>query len=110
PNYGPNYAPARFAEMPQAKGHSKAALARAMERLFELGRIETQEVKREGKGGTKTIITEPPNPTPEPIPNTSPEPSRTTPEHTPRTHSPLKGGPGAASEARAPDPLEGQEQ
>lgn len=104
PNPGPNYAPARFAEMPQAKGHSKTALGKAMERLFELGRIEARQVKREGKGTTKTIIVEAPNPTPEPIPNTSPEPSRTPPEHTPRTHSPLTGGNGRALGGDAPAP------
>lgn len=73
PNVGPNYAPARFAQMPGAKGYSKHDLARAMEQLFHSGAIETREIKRKGKD-TKTIIaeagtgtSEPPS---EPVPNT----------------------------------------
>ena len=57
PNLSTNYAPARFAEMPEAKGHSKQELAKAMERLLHLGLIETREVKRKGSQ-TKTIIVE----------------------------------------------------
>ncbi|MEE4152566.1 MAG: AAA family ATPase [Erythrobacter sp.] len=58
PNPSANYAPAQFAQMTEAKGVGKAKLARAMERLFGIGAIEVKEVKREGKGGTKTIIVE----------------------------------------------------
>ena len=57
PNIGPNYAPARFAEMTEAKGMTKAKLARAMERLLHLGKIKTEQMKRKGND-TKTIIVE----------------------------------------------------
>jgi len=57
PNLGPNYAPARFAEMPEAKGMTKQRFAAAMERLFVTGAIATEEVKRKGSS-TKTIIVE----------------------------------------------------
>ncbi|UVI39241.1 AAA family ATPase [Qipengyuania spongiae] len=57
PNLGSNYAPARFAEMTEAKGLPKGKLARAMERLLYVGRIETQQVKRKGSD-KKTIIAE----------------------------------------------------
>lgn len=54
---GPNYAPARFANMTEAKGVKKPALARAMERLFHIGAIELVEVKRKGSE-TKKVIAE----------------------------------------------------
>lgn len=57
PNLGPNYAPARFAEMTEAKGLPKPKLARALERLLHVGKIKTEEVKRKGSS-TKTIIVE----------------------------------------------------
>lgn len=57
PSMGANYAPARFAEMTEAKGLPKAKLARAMERLLHTGKIKTEVVKRKGSD-TKTIIVE----------------------------------------------------
>lgn len=57
PSFGPNYAPARFAEMIEAKGVSKAKLARAMERLIHVGTIKTEQIKRKG-ADMKTIIVE----------------------------------------------------
>lgn len=57
PSMGANYAPARFAEMTEAKGLPKAKLARAMERLLHVGKIKTEVVKRKGSD-TKTIIVE----------------------------------------------------
>lgn len=57
PNMGANYAPARFAEMTEARGVSKVKLARAMERLLSIGRIETKQIKRKGSD-MKTIIVE----------------------------------------------------
>lgn len=57
PKLGPNYAPSRFAEMPEAKRLPKAELIKAMERLLHLGVIETREVKRKGSE-TKTILVE----------------------------------------------------
>jgi RecA-family ATPase len=57
PNLSTNYAPARFAEMPEAKGHAKVELTKAMERLLHLGVIEVRQVKHKGSQ-TKTIITE----------------------------------------------------
>ena len=106
PSIGPNYAPARFAEMTEARGVTKKALARAMERLFHVGAITTKEVRREGKGATKTIIVEAqpntPEPTPEPVPNyfpERPEPSHRTP---PNIHPISKDISGAAFRAAAP--------
>lgn len=105
PNPGPNYAPSRFASMPEAKGVTKATLTRAMERLFKAGEITTIQVKREGKGDTKTIIVETsqttPERTPEPIPNTTPEPSRTPPDHPPEHTLIDKSISGAATQAAA---------
>lgn len=57
PNHGPNYAPARFAEMTEAKGLSKVEFARAMERLLHLGVIKVRQVKHKGSQ-TKAIIAE----------------------------------------------------
>ncbi len=44
PYPGRGYAPAIFAEMPQAKGYRAKALATAQERLFNAGRIEVRKV------------------------------------------------------------------
>ena len=106
PSPGPNYAPAQFEGMPEAKGYKKAALKSAMDRLFRMERIASEVVERPGKSGTKTIITEvAPN-----FPNASPNASRThfpngpelPPEH-PRTHTHIpKGISGAAPQAAAP--------
>jgi RecA-family ATPase len=41
---GRAYAPAKFEDMPQAKGYKKAALAKAQERLFNSGRIEVKQI------------------------------------------------------------------
>jgi RecA-family ATPase len=57
PNLATNYAPARFAEMPEAKGLAKVELAKAMERLLHLGVIEVRQVKHKGSQ-TKSIIAE----------------------------------------------------
>lgn len=107
PNIGPNYAPTRFAEMPEAKGLSKSALARAMERLFQIGEIAAIEVKREGKGTTKTIIVEAskqaPELPPEPVPNTVTEPALTPPELPPALTYIDKSISGAAFGAAAPE-------
>ena len=107
PSPGSNYAPARFAEMTEAKGLPNHKLARAMERLFHIGAITTKQVKREGKGSTKTIIVEAdptaPEPAPERAPTTFPERSRTSTEHPP-AHPPYTTYiQGAATKAAAPD-------
>lgn len=57
PNLATNYAPARFAEMPEAKGLAKVELAKAMERLLHLNVIEVRQVKHKGSQ-TKSIIAE----------------------------------------------------
>lgn len=89
-NIGPNYAPARFAEMTEAKGLSKNALTRAMERLFHICAIETNEIKRKGND-KKTIIVE-----------ADPTPSERLSEPRPNTHSISKDISGTAHEAAAP--------
>jgi RecA-family ATPase len=58
PNSGPNYAPTQFEGMPEAKGLKKAALRRAMDRLYANMRIMSVEADRPGKSGRKTIIVE----------------------------------------------------
>ncbi|MBH0114218.1 AAA family ATPase [Novosphingobium sp. YJ-S2-02] len=101
PAPGPNYAPSQFEGMPQAKGLKKAALKRAMERLFMMGKLTTATVERPGKSAQKTILVEVPERSPNAsrtlVPN-DPEPR---PER-PRTHTlipkGIKGaGPGAPS-------------
>ena len=107
PSPGPNYAPAQFDGMPEAKGYKKQALKGAMDRLFRMGRIASEVVDRPGKSGTKTIVVEvSPN-----FPNASPNASRTpfpnTPEprpEPPRTHTvSTTYYRGAAPEPAAPD-------
>ncbi|QQN74830.1 AAA family ATPase [Croceicoccus sp. YJ47] len=107
PSIGPNYAPARFAEMTEAKGLRKPALARAMERLFHMGAITTEQVKRKGND-TKTIIVEAipdaSEPASEPLPNTTSEPIRTPFRTVPNTHPIYKYIPGAGPDGpRPPD-------
>lgn len=58
PSPGPNYAPSQFEGMTQAKGHSRAALKQAMERLFTLGLIESHTYRNKTKGRDVTIIRE----------------------------------------------------
>lgn len=60
PSPGPNYAPSQFEGMPQAKGFKRKALKAAMDRLFDMGVIETMQVERpgKGKGETKSVIVE----------------------------------------------------
>ncbi|MCV0384261.1 MAG: AAA family ATPase [Erythrobacter sp.] len=103
PSPGPNYAPAQFSGQALAKGFGKAPLKRAMDRLFHIGRIEAVEVTRPGKSGTKTIIREVPERSPEPFPNTVPERPELTARTTPHTHSIPKGIMGAAHRAAAPN-------
>jgi RecA-family ATPase len=104
PSSGPNYAPAQFEGMPEAKGLKRGSLKRAMERLFATGEIETFEHKVPGKGRTVTLIREPKTPperTPERLPNTGPEHTRTvhpnTPPHTPYTYGNNGRGPSGAA-------------
>lgn len=58
PAPGTNYAPTQFEGMPEAKGHKKAALKRAMDRLYANVRIRTEVVERPGKSDKKSIIVE----------------------------------------------------
>jgi len=58
PSPGPNYAPAQFEGMPEAKGLKKPALKRAMDRLYTTMRIRTETVDRPGKSERKSIIVE----------------------------------------------------
>jgi len=106
PYTGPNYAPAQFEGMPAAKGYKRAALKRAMDRLYRAGLIETATADRPGKSGVKSIIVETsPN-----APNAAPNASRTHfangPERQPeRSRTSTVGTTyhrGAAHEAAAP--------
>lgn len=87
PSPGPNYAPAQFEGMPQAKGYRKAALKRAMDRLFMIGRIEAVTIERPGKSARKTILREVPEGSPNAFPNASRTPFPNVPEPPPE-HSP----------------------
>lgn len=58
PKIGPSYAPARFAEMTEAKGYDKKALARAMERLISIGAIESVETFNPKSRRTATVLVE----------------------------------------------------
>lgn len=58
PKPGPSYAPTRFAEMGEAKGYGKAALAGAMERLLARGIIVTEETFNNKTKRYATIIRE----------------------------------------------------
>lgn len=58
PSPGPNYAPSQFEGMPQAKGLKRKALKAAMDRLFNMGVIESKQMERPGKSETKTVIVE----------------------------------------------------
>lgn len=105
PNIGPNYAPARFAEMTEAKGLSKKALTRAMERLFHIGAVETKEIKRKGNDKKTIIVEAGPNSSErpsEPLPNNHSDPFRTSVKTVPNTHFISKDISGAAHEAAAP--------
>jgi len=58
PAPGPNYAPTQFEGMPQAKGYGSRALKRAMDRLYEIGKIRSETI-RDGKANrNKTVIVE----------------------------------------------------
>lgn len=58
PKIGPSYAPARFAEMAEARGYDKRALSRAMERLISIGAIESVETFNPKSRRTATILVE----------------------------------------------------
>ena len=58
PSSGPNYAPTQFEGMPQAKGLKKAALKRAMDRLYEIGKIKSETIRDRKASRDKTIIVE----------------------------------------------------
>lgn len=58
PSPGPSYAPTQFEGMPQAKGHKKAALKRAMDRLYLIGKIRSETIRDRKAGRDKTIIAE----------------------------------------------------
>lgn len=49
--FGPNYAPAQFERMREAKGVSKKRLEAAMERLFEIGKIKRDFIMRDTEKG-----------------------------------------------------------
>lgn len=109
---GPNYAPSQFEGMTQAKGFKRAALKRAMDRLFMIGAIETYTYRNTAKGRDVTIIREVAEGTPNASPNASrtlppdyPEQSDRTP---PRTHPYTTYSPGAAFGA-APSGQEGED-
>jgi len=106
PAPGPNYAPAQFEGMPEARGLKRGALKQAMERLFAIGAIESYTYRNVSKGRDVTVLRE--------IGEAPRTPSRTAPEHSSRsTPNPVPNHPahtpyttyssGAASGARAPD-------
>ncbi|MGE4324255.1 MAG: AAA family ATPase [Sphingobium sp.] len=58
PSSGPNYAPSQFEGMSQANGLHKAALKRAMDRLYATGKIKSATVRDPKANRNKTIIVE----------------------------------------------------
>lgn len=111
PSTGPNYAPAQFEGMAQAKGLKRNALKRAMDRLYTVGRIESYTYRNNAKARNVTVIREVPEAPRTHTPNASrtltpnaPEQSARTP---PRTHPISKDISGAANGAAAPDENEG---
>jgi RecA-family ATPase len=60
PSPGPNYAPAQFEGMPQAKDFKKPALKRAMDRLYEVEKIRSETLWDRKANRDKTIIVEVP--------------------------------------------------
>jgi RecA-family ATPase len=56
-NFGPNYAPAKFADEREAKAGkiSKAALVEAMKRLLDAGRVRTEPTGRSDRGSHRLV-------------------------------------------------------
>ena len=112
PSTGPNYAPAQFEGMAEAKGLKRAVLKRAMDRLFTTGKIETHTYRNTTKGRDVTVIREVPEAPRTPTPNGSRTLSPNVPEQSARTGPPTlpidKSISGTATEAAAPaDECEG---
>lgn len=111
PSPGPSYAPTQFEGMPQAKGFKKAAFKRAMDRLYEIGKIRSETVYNKAKGREVTIIVEVTEASPNASPNASRTPFPNDPEVRPnptRTHTHISkdiygAGPGG------PPPLDREE-
>jgi len=77
PYTGPNYAPAQFEGMPAAKGYKRAALKRAMDRLYRTARSKPRaSTGRVNRGANPSSWRHPRTPRTRP---------RTAPEHTSRT-------------------------
>lgn len=90
PSPGPNYAPAQFETMAAAKGYKKAALRRAMDRLFSTGAIKAETYHNKAKGRDVTVIVEASPASPNAFPNASRTLFPNTPEpapERPRAHS-----------------------
>lgn len=111
PSPGPNYGPAQFEGMPQAKGFNKEALKRAMDRLYSLGRIKSETIRDRKANRDKTIIVEVADVVhngaqrpAHPLHNTPAHDRTSTPQHT-TTHTLYTTYiEGAAHEAAAPSP------
>jgi len=106
PAPGPNYAPAQFEGMAEAKGLPRAKLKQAMDRLFAAGIIESQTVRNTAKGRDVTVVVErsiaprtPPRTLPEHCSRSFPNPHPNHPAHT----LPPTGGrpPGAVAPGEA---------
>ncbi|WP_173655739.1 AAA family ATPase, partial [Sphingomonas turrisvirgatae] len=61
PSPGPNYAPAQFEGMAQAKGLKRDRLRAAMERLFAIGVVEAYTYRNTSKGRDVTVLREVPS-------------------------------------------------
>lgn len=109
PAPGPNYAPTQFEGMPQAKGFGKAVLKRAMDRLYEIGQIESGTIFDKKARRDKTIIVEVEGDAPQPAQRSAQLSHNTAAHHATtrsttiaQTHSIPKGISGAPHEADAP--------
>ena len=109
PQPGPNYAPSQFEGMTEARGLSRATLRRAMERLFEIGAVESHTYRNKAKGRDVTVLREVPQASPNSTPNCSRTLIPNSPEQcartTPHTHPIPKGIEGAAFGPPAPSPV-----
>jgi RecA-family ATPase len=113
PSPGPSYAPTQFEGMPQAKGYKKAVLKRAMDRLYECGRIKSETFYNKSKGREVTIIVEVPEPSPNALPNASRTLIPNAPEvrpNTPRAHSHISKDISGAGPGGPPPPDDDQDE
>lgn len=109
---GANFAPAIFADMPEAKKIGKARLRAALDRLFRIGAIERAVLGRDtDKGrdivGLREVPNHPQTPTPnapQTVPQATPKRAPDEPQTTPHTHAYINISGAAPKGTAAPYP------